>query len=362
MGGNKVDVIQAVRLLWKDKWIQDFYWLEFNSEVSRAFCTICKGAGGRGVFATNGSINIKYLAFHDHSQSVEHRKLAWVAQSGSKRMEKHIAQQLKRADEALLTLFKAAYYIGMGTIPFSKFPPLCDLLVDLKTNITPLYHDDKACADMLIYISSVIHRKMRDRIRNSKFYGIMIDESTDISVTGHLFVFATFVEDGIPVSVFLGLLYIPNDKKDASIIYEILLTSLKQWGLDLEKFVGFGSNGASVMLGSRNGVASKLKKEVNPFLLSIHCVAHRTNLAALDVAGSSLCKSMSQEIDKMLNDTAFYFKKSSKAKSELALIKKELFDTQKTLKRYQKIRWLSRWQSVTTLCDSLESVIVFSVM
>jgi len=121
VGGNKLDAVHVARLLWKDKWIQDFYWLEFNSEVGRAFCTICKGAGGRGVFATNGSINIKYSAFHDHSQSVEHYKLAWAAQSGSKRMEKHIAQQSKIVDEAFLTLFKAAYYIEMGTILFNKF-------------------------------------------------------------------------------------------------------------------------------------------------------------------------------------------------------------------------------------------------
>jgi len=92
--------------------------------------------------------------------------------------------------------------------------------------------------------------------------------------------------------------------------------------LDLEKFVGFGSEGAIVMLGSHNGVASKLKKEVNPFLLSIYCVTHKTNLAVLDVADNGLCKDVSKVINKMLNDTAFHFKKSSKAKSELALIKK----------------------------------------
>jgi len=79
------------------------------------------------------------------------------------------------------------------------------------------------------------------------------------------------------------------------------------------------------MLGSYNGVTSKLKKEVNPFLLTIHCVAHRTNLATLDGVSSSLYKDMSRVIAKMLNDIAFYFKKWSKAKCELALIKKELF-------------------------------------
>ena len=37
----------------------------------------------------------------------------------------------------------------------------------------------------------------------------------------------------------------------------------------------------------------------------------------------------------------------------------ELNDANKTLKRYHKICWLSRFQVVTTLCDSLESVLVY---
>jgi len=199
------------------------------------------------------------------------------------------------------------------------------------------------CADMLICISSVIQRKMLDRVQNSQYYGIMIDESTDISVTGLLVVFATFLKDGVSASVFLGLLKIPDDKKDARIIFDVLLTSLKQWGLDLERFVGFGSDGATVMLGCRNGVAAKLKKKVNPFKLFVHCVAHRTNLASLDAVGSRSCKDVSKVIDKLLNDIVAHFKKSSKAKCKLVAIKKELFDTQKTMKRYQKVQWLSRW-------------------
>ena len=41
----------------------------------------------------------------------------------------------------------------------------------------------------------------------------MIDESTDISVTGHLVVFATIIEEGVPLTVFLGLLEIEGGKK-----------------------------------------------------------------------------------------------------------------------------------------------------
>ena len=66
------------------------------------------------------------------------------------------------------------------------------------------------------------------RIRDAKYFGLMIDESIDISVIGHLVVFATFVEDGDIVCVFLGLLHITDGKKDIALIFDTLLTSLKK--------------------------------------------------------------------------------------------------------------------------------------
>ena len=92
-------------------------------------------------------------------------------------------------------------------------------------------------------------KKVLDRVRDSRFFGIMIDESTDISVTGHLVVFASFVEEGLPLCVFLGLLHIEEGKKDACIIFETLTKSMKEWELDFDKCVGFGSDGASTMIG-----------------------------------------------------------------------------------------------------------------
>jgi hypothetical protein len=50
---------------------------------------------------------------------------------------------------------------------------------------------------------------------------------------------------------------------------------------------------------------------------------------------------------------------SSKAKPHLLELKKELFDSKKSLKRYQEIRYLSRWQAVTILCYTLESVLAY---
>lgn len=47
----------------------------------------------------------------------------------------------------------------------------------------------------------------------------MIDESTDISLTSHLMVFTTFVEEGMSQCVFLGLLHTNDGRKDIEIAF-----------------------------------------------------------------------------------------------------------------------------------------------
>jgi hypothetical protein len=46
-----------------------------------------------------------------------------------------------------------------------------------------------------------------------------------------------------------------------------------------DKLKGFGSDGASVNLGSRGGMATLIKRQC-PHLVIVHCIAHRLELAA----------------------------------------------------------------------------------
>ena len=43
----------TVRLLWKDKWLLDYDWLQFNNEFGVIYCKICQESGGKCVFATS---------------------------------------------------------------------------------------------------------------------------------------------------------------------------------------------------------------------------------------------------------------------------------------------------------------------
>lgn len=70
----------------------------------------------------------------------------------------------------------------------------------------------------------------------------------------------------------------------ATTIMGVLQKLCQDYQLDLEhKIVAFGSDGASVMIGRRNGVSVPLK-QVAPWVIANHCVAHRLALATAKVA------------------------------------------------------------------------------
>ena len=100
------------------------------------FCKLYRDKQAKNVFANVDSVNIKVSAFVEHKISKEHKKLAWRAQEGQKVMKKMMHQVTKSYDEALLTLFRAIYYLDREIIPFYKYSALCDLLLTCKSSIT----------------------------------------------------------------------------------------------------------------------------------------------------------------------------------------------------------------------------------
>ena len=68
---------------------------------------------------------------------------------------------------------------------------------------------------------------------------------------------------------------------------ETIMDAMRQWVVEnkigFEKCLGFGSDGASVMVGHKTGVATRMKA-VNPFTVSIHCAAHRLALVSSQAA------------------------------------------------------------------------------
>ena len=75
-------------------------------------------------------------------------------------MEKNIVEANRTCDGAIHFLVQYPYHVRNEVISFHKFLSLCFLLVKIKDNMTEkLYHVEKNCGDILVYISSVVQKK-----------------------------------------------------------------------------------------------------------------------------------------------------------------------------------------------------------
>ena len=107
----------------------------------------------------------------------------------------------------------------------------------------------------------------------------MADGSTDSGVVEQELLFVRFLDNGLPVNRFLTVESVKHADADGILHaigngfnYASVVNNYWKDGL-----VGFGSDGASLMMGRQNGVLKKIKDDVE-----MHCVAHRLELAILD--------------------------------------------------------------------------------
>ncbi len=79
-------------------------------------------------------------------------------------------------------------------------------------------------------------------------------------------------EKGEVSSVFLTITDLFDGK--AETIEKALLNFCDKKNIPITKIMGFGSDGASVMIGRVSGISTRLKKH-NPLMINVHCIAHR---------------------------------------------------------------------------------------
>ncbi|CAH2084734.1 unnamed protein product [Euphydryas editha] len=111
-------------------------------------------------------------------------------------------------------------------------------------------------------------------------YSLILDESTDISVTKQLGVIIKYLseERSEIVSTFLGLQQLQSS--NAKSIVDALISLISDLNLDIKNLMGIGTDNASVMVGINNGVFKILKEEYDlPHLVLNRCVCHSIQLA-----------------------------------------------------------------------------------
>ena len=116
-----------------------------------------------------------------------------------------------------------------------------------------------------------------------------------------------------------------------------------------------GSDGASIMTGRVGGVSTLLKKE-NPFIINIHCMAHRLALCSSQVASNVATM---EKYKQLLTDLDYYFSKALKRTAGLKAIQEILQSPKLKVKQMHTVRWFAFFSVLETVFSSWDALVTY---
>ena len=141
---------------------------------------------------------------------------------------------------------------------------------------------------MLLLIAKAIIQDIVVKIKTSSVYGLLTDEVTDISSHCQLVSFVKYYDYNKEKAktVFIDcsnhLEFSENSSSNTDAIVSYITEKFQELKIEILNLKAFVSDGASVMVGKKGGVATKLKTNFALKTFNIHYICHRLALACAD--------------------------------------------------------------------------------
>ena len=266
-------------------------------------CSLCikhqrrpkKCVPGRATWVDVPCTSFRRASLKNHQDSDNHAE-AIIFETGASFTAGGIEAGFVREEEvnrvAMSANMKMLYLLCKEEIPHTtKLQPFVavveslgvDILKCLEKGDNAKYTSFRHINDVVKVFGEVIWDNILQDVKSSPFFSVMVDETTDVTTNSQLIIYARYLKDGKSKTSFGGTVTINNGKADT--IKDAILHFLSTNDLPLQRMCAFGSDGAAVMVGRKNGVGKQLQDLV-PHLLSNHCVAHRLALASAQSAAA----------------------------------------------------------------------------
>ncbi len=130
--------------------------------------------------------------------------------------------------------------------------------------------------------NDVLRNKVLPNMRNARWFGVMADETEDMSNKEQMTIIVRWVDNDYNIyEEPIGLVQL--NKTDAETLCKALKDVLLRCILPLADCRGQGYDGAAAMSGKKSGLSTRIKNDY-PSALSVHCFAHCVNLNCQDAA------------------------------------------------------------------------------
>ena len=138
------------------------------------------------------------------------------------------------------------------------------------------YQSPEIVNEQIQLMSKQVLRSLLINIKEQPFYGIIADETTDISGKEQLAISLRWVTSSYEIHEdLIGLVYV--ETTDACTLKTVIQDSLICCGISLSSCRGQAYDGAANMAGHLRGVAARIQAEERKALF-VHCLAHSVNL------------------------------------------------------------------------------------
>ena len=208
--------------------------------------------------------------------------------------------------------------------------------------------------ELLEIVANVMLERIAAEARSSDYYGIVVDETADISRTKQVSLFLRYVFDGETKETFTGF-YQSTKSTEGEVLYELVKTAISKLELWLEDIVAECFDGAANMSGARKGLAARMK-ECSPLSIYVHCHGHRLNLALQDTMTTIEPLQKSLGVIQSLHNFLEGSPKRHAIFKDIE-VEDEDEDVTLTIKSQSATRWSCRWAAVKAVVNQLPKII-----
>ncbi|XP_049782496.1 zinc finger MYM-type protein 1-like [Schistocerca cancellata] len=311
--------INSTKRTFRPDWLSLYPWLVYSKAVKCALCKFCvlfrpriTHGSHHGAFISRPFTNFK--KFHEcvkmHMNSEWHKdaieksnNFISVVTNKTKSVEELAYENLAKLGQTnrvkLKSVVSCVLFCALHDLPLrgktnsnAVFDDLLQFRVQsgdetlrkrfegAPKNATYVSH--RTQNDLIDVCAEVLRNDLINTIKNSESFSVLADETMDIAGTEQLSLSACYFDLATNVvrEDFLG--FTPLARLDAKHISNTIISTLPAWGLNLDKMVGQGYDGCSMMAGNIGGV-QKIIAEKYPKARFYHCAIHRLNLVVNDL-------------------------------------------------------------------------------
>ncbi|CAG2186740.1 unnamed protein product [Mytilus edulis] len=271
-----------------------------------------------------------------------------------------VEKEVTLNEMAMESAMKCLYWLCKRELPHTtNYVPLMNLCKDLGVDVlnalmvgeNAKYTSERFIQEALLSFKYIVQTPLICDLKNSPFYTVMVDETTDVAVKKELILYVRFLKNGKSSTHFLKMIELFDGK--AATIKSAIVQTLEEIDVPLEKMCALGSDGASVMLGRKGGVAALLKESV-PTLIANHCVAHRLALASSQAAAAvPYLKKFKAIVEQLYR----FYQYSAVRMAALHHIQEILQEPVIKITEAKDVRWLSHDKAVQSIRRCFPSII-----